>query len=306
MKWTDMDHSFCEEHLLGLPEYYNSISSLFIIFFGMYGLMNLHNDIFVDILYASLAIVGVGSTGYHWYGNIGWALFDEIPIIITVFSGIVYTDNVYFLTYTNKFIKENSDIDLTLIGASRSVSVGERVNSVTSVKEFKHKPVESNTIILPDRKLNTKLIYSKKYKLVGYLFGMYLFIINNVMSDFRLIFPQTFTCVVVYLYYKIYSLIQILDARIQSRIKNKALYSLITIGTSGAIWAGTEISCKHINNPILLIGHPMWHFFIGHGFYNLIQVVFYIKNNNNNYYLKYNSMFLLTNFNENDAINSHL
>jgi hypothetical protein len=285
MKWTDMDHSFCEEHLLGLPEYYNSISSLFIIFFGMYGLMNLHNDIFIDILYASLAIVGFGSTGYHWYGNIGWALFDEIPIIITVFSGIVYTDNVYFLTYANKFIKENSDIDLTLV---------------------KHKPLDSNVIILPERKRNTKLIYSKKYRLIVYLFGMYMFIICNVMSEFRLIFPQTFTCVVAYLYYKIYSLIQILDTRIQLRIKNKALYSLITIGTSGAIWAGTEISCKHINNPILLIGHPMWHFFIGHGFYNLIQVVFFIKNNNDNYCLKYNSMFLLTIFNQNDAINSQL
>ncbi len=280
-----MDHSFCEEHLLGLPEYYNSISSLFIIFFGMYGLMNLHNDIFIDILYASLAIVGFGSTGYHWYGNIGWALFDEIPIIITVFSGIVYTDNVYFLTYANKFIKENSDIDLTLV---------------------KHKPLDSNVIILPERKRNTKLIYSKKYRLIVYLFGMYMFIICNVMSEFRLIFPQTFTCVVAYLYYKIYSLIQILDTRIQLRIKNKALYSLITIGTSGAIWAGTEISCKHINNPILLIGHPMWHFFIGHGFYNLIQVVFFIKNNNDNYCLKYNSMFLLTIFNQNDAINSQL
>ena len=45
MLWTDIDHSFCEEHLLGLPEYYNSISSLFIIYFGISGLMNLHNDL---------------------------------------------------------------------------------------------------------------------------------------------------------------------------------------------------------------------------------------------------------------------
>jgi len=280
-----MDHSFCEEHLLGLPEYYNSISSLFIIFFGMYGLMNLHNDIFIDMLYSSLAIVGFGSTGYHWYGNIGWALFDEIPIIVTVFSGIVYVDNVYFLTYANKFIKENSDIDLTLT---------------------KHKPVESNTIILPVRKRNAALIYSKKYRLLGYLFGMYLFIISNVMSNFRLIFPQLFTCVVAYLYYKIYALIQLLDTRFQLRIKNKAFHSLLTIGTSGAIWAGTEISCKHINSPILLIGHPMWHFFIGHGFYNLIQIVFFIKNNNDNYCINYNSMYLLTICNQNDAINSQL
>ena len=52
-----MDHSFCEEHLLGLPEYYNSISSLFIVFFGVYGLMNVRNDLFIDILLQCINIL---------------------------------------------------------------------------------------------------------------------------------------------------------------------------------------------------------------------------------------------------------
>ena len=272
MKWADMDHSFCEEHLLGLPEYFNSISSLFIIFFGIYGLMNLHNDLFIDILYASLAIVGFGSTGYHWYGNIGWALFDEIPMIVTIFSGIIYTDNVYFLTYNNKYIKENSDSDLT-------VTIRDQSNNMNIIKT--------------DRKWNVNNIYIKKRKLVVYLFGMYTFMICDVMSDYRMVFPQLFTGVVVYMYYKIYNLIQLLDQPFQSLVKYKALNSLLTVSISGAIWSFTEISCKYVNYHILLIGHPMWHFFIGHGFYNLIQVVYYIKLHNINYRLKYDSFYLL-------------
>ena len=123
---------------------------------------------------------------------------------------------------------------------------------------------------------------------------MYIFIISNVMSDYRLIFPQIFTSVVVYLYYKIFNLIQLLDIHFQSQIKNKTFHSLLTISISGIIWACTEITCKHYStNHILLLGHPMWHFFIGHGFYNLIQVVYFIKLHNENYRLKYNPIYLL-------------
>jgi len=269
-----MDHSFCEEHLLGLPEYYNSISSLFIIYFGIYGLMNLHNDLFTDILFASLAIVGVGSTGYHWYGNIGWALFDEMPMIITVFSGIIYADNVYLLTYNKKYNKEDSNGNLDL-----------RLKN--------------------ERKWNTTQLYNKKGRLLIYLVGMYIFMICNVMSNYRMIFPELFTCVVSFLYYKIYNLILLLEPSFQNQVKYKTYNSLLTIVISGIIWTFTEISCKYVNYHILLLGHPMWHFFIGHGFYNLIQIVYFIKLHNinndkiqndkiqNDKMIKYNNMYLL-------------
>lgn len=253
MHWTDIDHSFCEEHLLGgLPEYYNSISSLFIIFFGLYGLFKIHNDLFIDILYASLAVVGIGSTGYHWYGNIGWALFDEIPMIITVFSGIIYTDNVYYITYNNKHIGDENSIIRGPLAAS-----------------------------------------SQKINIFVYLLGMYVFMISNVMANYRMVFPQLFTCVVVGLYYKIYLLITLLDPYFQSHVLYKACNSCLIITASGFIWAFTEISCTYVDYYILLLGHPMWHFFIGHGFYNLIQVIYFIKLHNLTLRLKYNSFYLL-------------
>jgi hypothetical protein len=262
MQWTDIDHSFCEEHLLGLPEYYNSISSLVIVFFGVYGLMNMRNDLFIDILYASLAIVGVGSTGYHWHGNIGWALFDEMPIIVTVFSGIIYTDNVHYLICNNKVIKDRDKND-------------DNMNMLTSSPHSCNK------------------IYSKKISLLIYLLGMYTFLISNVMSNYRMIFPQLFTGVVTYLYYKIYLLVRILDPFFQSMVLSKVRNSCLIICASGAVWTFTEISCKYVDYYILLLGHPMWHFFIGHGFYNLIQVIYYIKLHNANLRLNYNSAFLL-------------
>ena len=266
MHWTDMDHSFCEEHLLGLPEYYNSISSLFIIFFGIHGLMNRTNETFIDVIYASLAIVGFGSTGYHWYGNIGWALFDEIPMILTVFYGIIYTDNVYYLIYKNKYIKDNSTIDLV-----------------------------SQPDVMPkyNQRLSNEDIYNKKKNLLFYLFIMCFFTISNIMSDYRLIFPNIFTCVVVYLFYKINCILQLSDVFIKSQIISKTHNSFITIGLSGAIWACTEIMCQHITSYVFLLGHPMWHFFIGHGFYNLIQVVFFIKLHDEKYKIKYNSFYML-------------
>ena len=259
MHWTDIDHSFCEEHLLGLPEYFNSISSLVIVFFGIYGLMNIRNDLFIDILYASLAIVGIGSTGYHWHGNIGWALFDEMPIIVTVFSGIIYTDNVHYIICNNKVIKDkekDKDDDIMITTAAR--------NS-----------------------------YSQKIGILIYLVGMYTFLISNVMSNYRMIFPQLFTSVVTFLYYKIYLLVRSLDTVFQTIVMSKVRNSCLIICASGAVWTFTEISCKYVDYYILLLGHPMWHFFIGHGFYNLIQVIYFIKLQNANLRLNYNSAFLL-------------
>ena len=244
MYWTDIDHSFCESSLHGLPEYYNAFSSLFIVFFGIQGLSNIYNELFVDILYANLVIVGFGSVGYHWYGNIGWGLFDEIPMILAIFTGIIYIDNVHFIL-CKKICDKNETV-----------------------------------------------ICKRKIKLLTYLFTMCLIIICNIMSNFRRLFPIVFTCVASYLYYKIFILLKIVDVN-KEVIICKTYNSLQTIALSGSIWVITELSCNYAKYPIFLIGHPMWHFFIGHGFYNLIQVVYFIKINDTKYTLKYNKIYLL-------------
>jgi len=248
MYWTDIDHSFCESSLTGLPEFYNAFSSFFIVFFGIQGIRNIYNELFVDILYANLIIVGFGSFGYHWYGNIGWGLFDEIPMILAIFTGIIYTDNVHFLLYKKIYDKNEA--------------------------------------------MTKNVIYKRKWKLFTYLFTMCLITICNIMSNFRRLFPTVFACVAAYLYYKIFLLLQLVNVN-KECITVKTYNSLKTIAASGSIWILTELSCKYIKHPLFLVGHPSWHFFIGHGFYNLIQVVYFIKTNDVNYTLTYNKLYLL-------------
>ena len=80
---------------------------------------------------------------------------------------------------------------------------------------------------------------------------------------------------------------------LKKRVAAKAYNSLITIAVSGSVWITTELSCNYIKYHIFLLGHPLWHFIIGHGFYNLIQVVYFIKINDAKYALNYNKMYLL-------------
>jgi len=249
MYWTDIDHSFCESTLTGLPEYYNAISSLFILFFGLYGMINTYNELFIDILYANLAIVGIGSFGYHWFGNIGWALFDEIPMILAIFTGIIYTDNVYFLLSKEK-----------------------NYNDILVIKN---------------------LVYEKKIKLLVYLFSMCIIIIYNAMTNFRKLFPTIFGIVATYLYYKIFILMKLLNHNLKHIILHKIQNSLFTIALSAIIWISTELTCNYIKLYIFLLGHPLWHFFIGHGFYNLIQIVYFIKTYDEKHILQYNKLYLL-------------
>ena len=242
MFWTDLDHSFCESKLLGLPEYINSITSIFLSLFGIYGLYNKNNDIFIDILYSILFITGIGSFGYHYNGNIGWALFDEIPMILLIFLSIIYVNNIH-----NQII----------------------INSIKN-----------------------KIIY--KIKLIINLFLMILFIICNTMINFRLLFPYFFTLISIYLFYEVNKLLYFVEKNIIYIYYNNIKIILL----SALIWVITEIPCKYVNYKILLLGHPLWYLLIGYGFYNLLQIIYFIKlsclhNNEIIYDLQYNRCYLL-------------
>ena len=241
MYWSDIDHSFCESRILGMPEYLNSITSLFIVFFGVYGLYNSTN-IILDILYNILIILGFGSISYHFTGTIGFGLLDEIPMILCIFIGIIFVDTLY---YKNKF------------------------------DTFNH---------------------HRKFKLFSYLLIMILFIISNSMANFRLIFPYLFLFTVSYLYYKTYLLVKDLPNFLKPKVIYPITFSILTITLSGFIWWSTESLCNKLNKTIVLLGHPLWHFFVGHGFYNFIQVVYFIKLHlytTDTYNITFNRFYLL-------------
>jgi hypothetical protein len=246
MNWESPDHSFCESKILGLPEYINSITSLFISGFGLLGLFNtVKSNMYVDIIYALLIIIGFGSVGYHWTGNIGWAMFDEMPMIFSIFASIIYIDSI-------------------------SAKLLSTINSTTSYPN-----------------------YTQKCKLLIYLTNMVGFVICNTMTNYRRLFPIFFGLVMLYMYYKVYELYNITSPLMKKITINKMYFAQKTVLISAIIWTTTEVLCTFIAHPIFLIGHPMWHFFIGHGFYNVIQIIYYVDKNNMNYNISYSYLYII-------------
>lgn len=101
MKFLDYDHFFCEGSITGLPEYYNSYSSLLFCIIGLIGIYDVHytynNHFILTFIYSLFFTLGIGSFGYHWTGNIGWALLDEIPMILLINVGLMYIRYLLFL-----------------------------------------------------------------------------------------------------------------------------------------------------------------------------------------------------------------
>ncbi len=106
------DHPFCEYYIYNnIPEYFNSFSSLFISFVGIFGLIYNNYVNQVNYLYVSLIINGITSFMYHWTNNIGWGLMDRFSMILFplytfhIINKIMNKFNFDKLThYTYKFI----------------------------------------------------------------------------------------------------------------------------------------------------------------------------------------------------------
>jgi hypothetical protein len=86
MDFNLLDHSFCEMNIYGTPpEYINSISSLFLSLFGIFGLIFIEDSSKInDIknIYTALIINGFCSFMYHYNNKIGWGLMDRFSMIL--------------------------------------------------------------------------------------------------------------------------------------------------------------------------------------------------------------------------------
>lgn len=79
------DHSFCEMNIYGkAPEYINSISSLFLCFFGLFGII-VHSKMHdVKMIYTAMVFNGISSFMYHFTNQLGWGLLDRFSMIMIV------------------------------------------------------------------------------------------------------------------------------------------------------------------------------------------------------------------------------
>ena len=85
---TTVDEFFCEGKINGVPEYFNSISSLFISLISFGGLQTkvLHED--VKSIYFILFINGFFSFMFHWTMYYGWKMFDQFTMIFAIWFGL--------------------------------------------------------------------------------------------------------------------------------------------------------------------------------------------------------------------------
>jgi len=241
MKWTDFDHNFCEGFIYDMPEYYNAISSIAMVIFGFIGIFNSFNDFVIKLMYGILFATGIGSIFYHWFGSIGWALFDEFPMILIVFISNLYLNEISF--YIKSIYKTVTTID----------------NIQNAIK------ICINCLI------------------------MVFFLVSNVMSTSRLYFPLYFAICFVNLIYQFITL-SYQFSKLKLCIENNiqiipyAKKYLCFLMLSALFWILTENSCKYfkpnsesIFSILYLIGHPMWHITVSYSFYNLLQIILYIK-----------------------------
>lgn len=93
MKFSTIDHGFCEStgHKLPYPEILNSYSSIFISIIGLIGLLLTlkYKRIYeIRFIYGMLMVNGYGSFCYHYTQQIGYAMVDELSMMLGVILGL--------------------------------------------------------------------------------------------------------------------------------------------------------------------------------------------------------------------------
>jgi hypothetical protein len=91
---SSISEPFCEGRILGIPEYLNSFSSLFISLVAYAGLQtkNLNEDI--KMIYFILFLNGFFSMGFHWTMYYGWKNLDQVTMIMCIWFGLKVTLNM--------------------------------------------------------------------------------------------------------------------------------------------------------------------------------------------------------------------
>ncbi len=88
---------FCESHYSqSSSEPINALSSLIILFYGIYGLINAKQNKVIATLYSYLCLIGIGSTLYHYNLSIQNQLLDEFPMTLCIMNGLQHILSKYY------------------------------------------------------------------------------------------------------------------------------------------------------------------------------------------------------------------
>jgi len=107
INFNSHDHNFCESTIYSNephPEYLNALSSLFITFIGINGLIKPNIHFLLSILYTGLVVNGITSCFYHWTNTIGWGILDRMSMILIAMSSInLFVNKINYIIILEKW-----------------------------------------------------------------------------------------------------------------------------------------------------------------------------------------------------------
>jgi len=239
---------FCEGKIRGIPEYYNSISALYILYTGYVGLLRyknqfVHSD--VRTVYWFLFLNGIASFFCHWTSTYLWRIVDQFTMIFALWYGMSFVIKAIYIK--NNFVKSkyiNIPVDST------DYIFAKRRNKLISIITKKNQLLGSNILILVHLYNITMIIVSifeKKPRLFALMFGIE-------------------ATGLIYFFFEIYHTIGI---KYHNGRRINVLLGIASALTSAFIWIITEILC----NKYLIYGHAIWHLGISFGVNNLIMYI---------------------------------
>lgn len=242
--WALVLPGFCESVGTGPPEYFNSISSVFILFYGMMGLfVSQNNNILIRVISGSLAFTGIGSAIYHWTLYNGWGHTDGQPMLIASYLGAF--QSIDLIIYKKLALDNNSGrrkyemvsgamAFLFLSGLCLSLAI-EASDDTTMYFTY--------TFVIPE------LIIAISCMIIR--FGTHANVTTEQNADIGLAFK--------YMWFGMG-------------------YSI----TAAAFWIITENTCKlpGMSWEKWLFAHPIWHLGISAGMYCLMQFLVFIYSYN--------------------------
>eukprot|EP01083_Nonionella_stella_P281299 957139_1 len=246
--WFHKLDGFCESKLDTQFEIGNTISSFFMVFWGIYGIYQLPSSIYQTgdvwkIIYSLLICVGIGSILFHATLYVGFGLLDALPMLIAAFLGLLQIIEIFLrIKLIHKYISQ-SMYDIIV--------------------------KSSNVIIMLLVLLS--VVYTSLYGQHDILF--------HIMFS---IVPTLSFVLLIWLYF------DSLKKNIKSSSQYRLIYRHLWVACSSAvfaaiIWNLCERLCGDIKFMPYLPVHALWHFAISYGMYNAIQTGIFLDFNNDIY-----------------------
>lgn len=161
--WCEPNFLYCKY----ITEFFNSITSLFFIFAGFYGIIKApQKTFFVYLIYSNLIFIGIGSFLFHSMLSLFGQLLDEYGILLYMYFSLIYLNKIYIknplLISISLLIFPIIFFTFPIMNRFLLFSLGFYLIKVITKNEKNFEKI--------DPKINYLLGYSKIYFYIGFFF----------------------------------------------------------------------------------------------------------------------------------------